>query len=73
MKSSEAVVSQNVRPNRVVGLRRLGDDPEALLGVVNHGDDLGAGGCDGPVLAQKVQGVIGVEAALEVEGQMQVE
>ena len=30
-------------------------------------------GGDGPVLAQEVQGVIGVEAALEVEGQMEVQ
>jgi hypothetical protein len=51
----------------------LGNDPEALVGMVDHGDDFGAGGGDGPVLAQEVQGVIGVEAALEIEGQVEVQ
>ena len=50
MESSEAVVRQDVGPNRVVWIRRLGDDPEALVGVVDDGDDLGASGGDGPVL-----------------------
>jgi len=66
-------VSQDIGPNRMVGIGGLGDDPEALVGMMDQGDDLGAGGGNGPVLAQEVQGVIGVEAPLEVEGQMEVE
>ena len=66
-------MSQDVGPNGVVGIRRMRDDPEAVVGVVDDGDGFGVGGSDGPVLAEEVQGVIGVEAALEVEGQMEVE
>lgn len=52
---------------------RLRNDPEALMGVMDDGDDLGMAGGHGPGLAQEVQGVIGVEAALEVEGQVEVQ
>ena len=73
MEPSEAVVGQDLGPNGVVGIGGMGDDPEALLGVMDEGDALGAGGGDGPVLAKEIQGVIGVETALEVEGEVEVE
>lgn len=49
------------------------DDPEALVGVVDDSDDFVVGGADGPVLTEEVQGVISVETALEVEGQVEVQ
>ena len=70
---SEAVVGQDVRPDGVLGIGRLGDDPEALFGVVNHRDRFAADRRDRPVFAEEVQGVIGIEFALEVEGQMEVQ
>ena len=51
----------------------MGNDPEALAGMVDDGDGLAGGGRDGPSVAKEVQRVIGVEAALDVEGQMQVQ
>jgi len=49
------------------------DDPEALFGVVDQGHGFLAQGGDRPVLAQEVQRAVGVEAALVVEGQMEVQ
>jgi hypothetical protein len=66
-------VGQDIGPNGVVGMGRMGDDPEALVGVMDEGDALGAAGGHGPVLAEEIQGVVGVETALEVEGQMEIE
>ena len=66
-------MGQHVGPDGVHGIRRLRDDPEALLGVVDEGDRLATDGSDGPVFAEEVQGVIGVEPALLVEGQMEVQ
>lgn len=51
----------------------MGDDPEVLAWVVNNGDGFSGGGGDGPRAAQEVEGVIGIEPALEVEGQMQIQ
>jgi len=66
------MVGQNVGPDGVLRIGWLGDDPEALLGVVNDGNDFVGDRGDGPGFAQEVQGIIGVEAALEVKGQVQV-
>ena len=49
------------------------DDPEALTWVVNNGDGFSGGWADGPGAAQEVEGVIGIETALEVKGQMQIQ
>ena len=57
----------------MLGVRRLRDHPEALAGVVDDGDGFSGGGCDWPGAAEEVEGVIGVEAALDVEGQMEIE
>ncbi|MBE0540725.1 MAG: hypothetical protein IH623_05010 [Verrucomicrobia bacterium] len=46
---------------------RLGDDPEALLRVVDEGDGFLTQGGDGPVLAEEVQGAVGVQPALVVQ------
>ena len=67
------MMGQDIRPDGVVWVGRLGDDPEAKAGMVNDGQRFGAGWGDGPVLAEEVQGVIGVEAALFVEGQVEIQ
>jgi len=54
-------------------IRRLGDDPEALFGMMDQGHVLVGHRGDGPVFAEEIQGVISVEAALEIQGQVQVE
>ena len=36
-KELEAMVGEHARPDRVVRLRRMRDDPEALFGVVDQG------------------------------------
>lgn len=66
-------MGQDIGPNRVLGIRRLWDDPKALIGVMDDGDGFIGDGSDRPSFAQEVQSVIGVKAALEVEGQMQVQ
>jgi len=49
------------------------NDPETLVGVMDDGDGFSGGGADGPDAAQEIEGVIGVDSALEVEGQMQIQ
>lgn len=70
---SKAVVSEDGGPDRMFGVWVSGDDPEALHGVVNERDGFLAQGGDGPVLAQEVEGSVGVEPALVIEGQMEVQ
>ena len=66
-------MSQHVRPDWVLGVGFLGDYPETLFGVVNHSNSLAADGCDGPGFAQEVQGIVGVEFALMVDGQVEIQ
>ncbi len=42
MRGSEAIVGQDRGPNGMVGIWRLRDHPEALMGVMDDGDDLGS-------------------------------
>ena len=65
--------TEDIRPDWVVGVRRMRDDPEALAGMVNDGDVFAGGGRDGPGAAEEIEGVIGIESALDIEGQVQVE
>ena len=65
-------MGQDIRPDGVFWVWRTWDDPEALVGVMNNGNDFVGDRSNGPVFAKEVQGVIGVETALEVEGQMKV-
>ena len=67
------MVGQDIGPDRVLRVWGMRDDPEALAGMVDHRNDLGPAGRDRPVLAEEVQGVIGVEAALEVERQVEIQ
>lgn len=49
------------------------DDPEALVGMMDNGDVFLGGWGDGPRASQEVEGKVGIEATLEVDGQMQIE
>lgn len=73
LAGSKGKAAQDVGPDGVVRVRQVGDDPEALLGVMDEGDGFSGGGADGPDAAQEIEGVIGVDSALEVEGQMQIQ
>ena len=66
-------MSQDIWPDGVLGIGRLRDNPEALAGVMDNGNYFVSDRCHGPVLAQEVQSVIGVESALEIESQVQIQ
>ena len=66
------MVGRDIGPDGVLRIWWLGNDPEALLWVVDDGHDFIGDRGHGPGFAQEVQGVIGVEAALKVKGQVQV-
>lgn len=70
---SKPVVGEDVRPDGLVRDRGLRDHPETLLGVVDDGDGFAAHRGDGPVFAEEVERVIGVEFALVVKGQVEVQ
>ena len=70
---TEGEVCENIGPNWVERVDRLVNDPETLLGVMNESDDLLFGGCDWPRAAEEVDGVIVVNAALEVNGQVKIQ
>jgi len=72
-EASEPVVSEHVWPDGVAEIGPLGDHPEALPGMVDDGDGFAGHRCHGPVFAEEVQGVIGMELALVVEGQVEVQ
>ena len=67
------MIGQDIGPDGVEGIGQVGDDPEALVGVVDDRDQLVGDGRHRPVLAEEVQGEVGVEAAWEVEGQVEVQ
>jgi len=51
----------------------LGDDPELALGMIDEGDGLAGGGCDGPTATEEINLVVVVYAATAVERQMEIE
>jgi hypothetical protein len=65
--------AEDIGPDRVLWVRDLRDDPKALAGVMDDSDGLSGGGGDGPSAAEKIQGVIGIESALDIKGQMEVQ
>ncbi|SRR5712692_7212878 len=69
----KAMMRQHVWPDRIFGVRGLRDDPEALMGVVDDGHYFVSDWGNGPVFAQEVQGIIGIESALEGESQVEVQ
>lgn len=51
----------------------MGDDPEAPGWVMDNSHGLSLGGAHVPGAAQEINRVVGIEAALKVDGQMQVQ
>lgn len=51
----------------------MGDDPEAGVGMVDDGDGFALGGGDRVVAAEKVNGGVRADAALELEGEVEIE
>lgn len=51
----------------------LGNDPELAVWMMNEGDGVALSRGDGPTASQEVDLVVGIAAAAEVEGQMEVE
>ena len=70
---SEGELAEDVRPAVLRGLRRLGHHPELVLGMMNDGHRLAGGGTDRPTATEKVDRLIGVEAAPQMERQMQIQ
>lgn len=66
-------MGDDIWPDGIFWIGQLWDDPEALVGMVDDGYDFIWHRSDGPVFTQEVQSIIGIEAALEVEGQMQIQ
>jgi len=67
------MTGQDSGPGGVVGGRWIGNDPEALVGMMDDGDVLLADRSDRVGLAVEFDGEVGIEAALEVNGQMEVQ
>ncbi len=66
-------MGQDIWPDRIFGIGPLGNDPEALFGMMDNGHCFVGHGSDRPVLTQEVQSIIGVESALDVERQVQIQ
>lgn len=70
---SEGELSEDVGPAIFGGLGRLGDDPELALGMVNEGDGVASRGTDGPAPTEEINLMVGVDAASEVQRQMEIQ
>src|SRR5436190_9885126 len=69
----EGKLSENVGPTILWRLRRLGDDPELALRMMNDGHGMASGGGDWPASTQEIDLVIGVDATCEVQSQMEIQ
>ena len=67
------MVSQNGWPIGVFGVRRFRHNPEALVRMVNEGDDFTLGRANRPGAPQEIECEVMIETPLEIEGQMKVE
>ena len=72
-KGLEGVTGEDFGPAIVGRLWWMRQNPEVFLRMVDQGDGAFCGGGDGPGSAQEIDGVVGVDAAAELERQMQVE
>ncbi len=66
-------MGQHVGPDWVPGIGGLRNDPEVLFWMVDEGDGLAADRGHGPMFAEEVEGEVGVESTLVVEGQVEVQ
>ena len=70
---SEREFPEHVGPAVFGWFRGRGDDPKLSAGMVDDGDGVALGGADGPTPSEEVDLVIGVEAAREMEGEVEIE
>ena len=47
-------------------------DPELALGMMKNGHGVPGGGADGPASTQEIDGVVGVDAPAQMNGQMDI-
>jgi len=66
------MVGKDLRPARVAWVWRFRDDPEAAVGMVDDSDGFSFGGSNWPGAAQEVEGVVVIDAALEMNGEVEV-
>ena len=69
---SEGELSEDIGPPILWGHGRLRHDPELALGMVNEGHGMASGGADRPAPTQEVHLMVGIDAASEVQGQMEI-
>jgi hypothetical protein len=69
----ESMVGKDLRPDGVFGIWAMRDNPEALVWVMDEGNDFALGVSDRPSTAKEVEGVVRVETALDVESQVEVQ
>lgn len=70
---SEGELSEDVGPSVSRGFGGLGHDPELALGMVNEGDGMASRGTDRPAPTQEIHLLVGVDAASEVQRQMEIQ
>ena len=70
---SEGELSEDVGPPIFREFGRLGHDPKLALGMVNEGDGVASRGTDGPGPTEEIHLLVGVDAASEVQRQMEVQ
>lgn len=70
---SEGELSEDVGPPVFRGFWGLGHDPELALGMVNESDGVASRGTDGPAPTQEIHLLVGVDAAAEVQRQMEIQ
>jgi hypothetical protein len=69
----EREFSEDFGPTILRGFGWLRHDPELTLGMVNEGHGMAGGGTDGPTATEEINLVVSVDAAAEVERQMEVQ
>ena len=70
---SEGELSEDVGPAGLGWFGWLGHNPELAVGMMNDRHRLAGGGADGPTATEKVNRVIGVDAAAQLQRQMEVQ
>ena len=70
---SEGELSEDVGPPVFRGFGGLGHDPELGLRMVNESDGVASRGTDGPAPTEEIHLLVGVDAASEVQRQMEIQ
>ena len=70
---SKRVGCEDFGPSKIGRFRRVRDDPEAFFGMMDEGDRTLGGGSNGPCFAQKVDGMVCVNATSDLKSQVKVQ